>query len=39
MKKTFEIPTVEIILFKTEDILTISGYSLREDELEIQDLK
>ena len=38
MKKNFEIPTVEIIKFRAEDVLTTSAVILREDELEIYEL-
>ncbi len=39
MKKSFEIPILEIIRFTTEDIMTVSSEFLREDELGIYKLK
>ena len=43
MKKIYEIPTVEMIVFNSEDIITLSGVSLLDedamDELEYSSLK
>lgn len=39
MKKQFEVPIMEIIRFKSEDVMTVSAAILREDELGIYKLE